>query len=351
MSIHKPKKSKRPGADRRWTLLFIGDHGNVITLKHFKAIVMVIGSLFFLAVVFAIVLFFQNQGALRQNKDLQKNFTDARKQIEKLRHEKEILMARLVRAEAKTKENVAGERQIPQKTKVAQPTAPSPQVASKPKPVKTVEKKSAVPQAAPPESATAEMDEAEPVISVALENFKVSRESGDKNLNAQFKIKNTSKGPAPQRVAGRIVVVLKGDDLQVDQWLVMPAVGLAGDKPSGKRGKSFSIQRFYTMNLTSIAPNYSDQFQFAVVYVFGKSGELLLEQEFSVELPPVTVPPAAAPSASPAPEKKPSTPTASEKTTSSPAASAQTPSSPKPGGEAPESGDTSDSLENVPSVW
>ena len=278
MSIHKPKTSKRPGADRRWTLLFIGDHGNVITLKHFKAIVIVMGSLFVLAVVFAIVLFFQNQGVLKQNKDLQKRFTDSRKQIEKLRHEIEILMARLVRAEAKTKENVAEERQIPQEKKVAQPTATPPQVASKPKPVKTVEKKSAVPQAAPPKPAPAETDEAEPVISVAVENFKVSRESGNKNLNAQFKIKNTST--APQRAAGRIVVVLKGDDLQVDQWLVMPAVALAGDKPSGKRGKSFSIQRFLTMNLTSKAPHYADQFQSAAVYVFTSTGELLLERDF-----------------------------------------------------------------------
>jgi hypothetical protein len=344
MSIHKPIKSKGPGADRRWTLLFIGDHGNVITLKNFKAIVIGAGSLFFLAVVFAVVLFFQNQGVLKQNKDLQKHFTDSSKQIEKLRHEKEILMARLVRAETRTKENVAGERLIPQKTIVAQPAAPSPQVASNPKPVKTVEKKSAVPQTATPKPAPPETDEAEPVISVALENFRVSRESGNKNLNAQFKIKKTST--APQQVAGRVVVVLKGDDLQVDQWLAMPAVGLAGGKPSGKRGRSFSIQRFLTMNLTSKAPDYSDQFQFATVYVFSKSGELLLEQEFSVELPP-----AVTPSASTGPEKKPSTPTASEKTTPPRAASAQTPSSRKPGGESSESGDTSDSLESAPSIW
>jgi len=329
MSIHKPIKSKGPGADRRWTLLFIGDHGNVITLKHFKAIVIVIGSLLVLAVVFAVVLFFQNQGALKKNKDLQKHFTDSRKQIEKLRHEKEILMARLVRAEARTKENVAEERLIPQKTKVAQPTAPSSQVASKPKPVKTVEKKSAVPQAAPPEPAPAETDEAEPVISVALENFQVSRESGNKNLNAQFKIKNTST--APQRVAGRIVVVLKGDDLQVDQWLVMPAVGLAGDKPSGKRGKSFAIQRFRSMTITSKAPDYSDQFQSAAVYVFNNTGELLLEQDFSVSLPPLPVPSAGTPS----------TPTASE----------ETPSSREPSAEVPSSDASDNSLNNMPSVF
>ena len=349
MRMDKPKKPKRPGADRRWTLLLIGDHGNVISLKHFKTIVMGIGFLFFFAVVFAAVIFFQHKETLKQNKDLKKWFTESEKQIEKLRHEKEILMARLVRAETRTKENVAEERLIPQKTKVAQPAAPPPQVASNPKPVKAVEKKSAVPQTASPKPAPPETDEAEPVISVALENFQVSRESGNQNLNAQFKIKKTST--APQQVAGRIVVVLKGDDLQVDQWLVMPAVGLAGGKPSGKRGKSFAIHRFRTMNLTSKAPDYSDQFQFATVYVFSKSGELLLEQEFSVELPPVTEPPAVTPSASPAPEKKPSTPAASEKTTSPPAASAQTPSSRKPGGKAPKSGSTSDSLESVPSIW
>ena len=310
LSMHKPKTPKRPGADRRWTLLFIGDHGNVITLKHFKAIVIGIGFLFFLAVVFGAVVFFQNQRILKENNDLKKRFADSKKQTEKQRHEKEILMARLVRAEAKTKESVAVERPIPQETKVAQPTAPPPQVASKPKPVEAVKKKSPVPRATPPKS-------------------------------AQFKIKNTSTGTQPRRVAGRIVVVLKADDLQANQWLVMPAVGLSGDKPSGKRGKSFSIQRFRSMNLTAKAPSYSDQFQTAAVYVFTKTGELLLEQDFSVELPP---PPVDA-------SVKPVAPKDSKETSSTPKASEKTPSSPEPASETPESGDASDSFNNLPSVF
>jgi hypothetical protein len=331
MSNHTQKKSKHPGADRRWTLLFIGDHGNVITLKHFKAIVIVIGSLFFLALVLAAVLFFQNQVALKQNKDLHKRFADSKKQIEKLRHENEILMARLVRAEAKTKENVTEQREIPQKKNIAESTALSPKVASKPKPVKAVEKKPAVAQTVPPEPAPTETDEATPVISVAVENFKVSAESDNKNIDVQFKIKNTSTGTPPQKVAGRIVVVLKGDDLQMDQWLVMPAVGLAGGIPSGKRGKSFSIQRFHTMNFTSKAPNYSDQFQTAAVYVFTKTGKLLLEQDFAVNLPPV--------------------PVRSTRTPSAQSASEKTPSTQQPSGEAPESGEASNSLNNMPSVF
>ena len=221
--------------------------------------------------------------------------------------------------------------------------------APKPKPVKALEKKPATVQAAPPKPETAETVEAEPVISVAVENFKVSRDADQNNLNAQFKIKNTS--PAPQRVSGRVVVVLKGDDLQADQWLVMPAVGLVIDRPSGKRGKLFSIQRFRTMNLVSKAPNYSDQFQAAAVYVFTKTGELLLEQEFPVEVPPA--PPAAAvkPSPAKASEAGPSTPTVSEEKPSTPTVSEKKPSGPEPGGQAPESGDASDSMESIPFVW
>ena len=331
MNIQNLKKTQRPGADRRWTLLFIGDHGNVITLKHFKAIMIGIGSLFVLAVVFAAVLFFQNQGILERNKDLKKRFADSEKQIEKLRHEKEILMARLVRAEAKTKESLAEAPQIPQKMKDPLPVTSAPKVASKPKPVKTAKKNPPVPKAAPPEPVPTETEEAEPTISVAVENFKVSRESGNKNLNAQFKIKNTSKGTPPLKAAGRIVVVLKGEDLSIDQWLVMPSVGLAGDRPSGKRGRSFSIQRFYTLNFASKAPDYSDQFETATVYVFTKTGELLLEQDFSVKLPPVQVGAAVTPSAQ--------------------TSSGETTSSGEPGGQTPESGDTTNSLNNMPSVF
>ena len=284
MDALKIKKSKRSGADRRWTLLFISDHGNVITLKHFKAILIGAGSLFFLAIGFVAVLSFLNKGTLKENKDLHKRFAESEKQIEKLRHEKEILMARLVLAETKTKETAAGERQAQDKVKIVEPAAPLPQASPKEEVAKADQTKPPVLQAASPEPAPAETDEAEPIISVAVENFEVSRERGAPNLNAQFKIKNTS--PEQQRVIGHAVVILKGEDLDRDQWLVMPQVDLDGDKPTGKRGRSFSILRFRTMIFTSKAPENSDQFQTAAVYVYTKTGELLLEQDFSIELPP-----------------------------------------------------------------
>jgi len=334
MNIDKRKKSKRAGADRRWTLLFIGDHGNVVTLKYFKAIVIGAGSLFFLAIIFVAVLLFQNIGAFKQNKVLHNRLGDSERQVDKLRHEKEILMARLVLAEEKTKENVSGERQIQEKMMVAEPAAPLPQVTPKPEPVKTDQKKPPVPRETQPEPEPAETDEAEPVISVAVANFKISRESQNQNLNAEFKIRNTS--PEPQRVEGYAVVVLKGDDLQKDQWLVIPAVGLAGERPSGKRGNSFSIERFRTMSFTSKAPDYSDQFETASVYVFAKTGELLLEQDFSVNLPPLPVISSDTPSAPPVSDETPA---------------GQSPGNEAPAGEMPSIDFSIDSLKSAPPVF
>ena len=96
MSIDKPKKIKRPGSDRRWTLLFIGDHGNVITLKRFKAIVLATVCVFLLTISALAVLIFLNTGILKENQEFKKRIENSREQMETLRHEKEILMARLV---------------------------------------------------------------------------------------------------------------------------------------------------------------------------------------------------------------------------------------------------------------
>jgi hypothetical protein len=325
-----PKKSKRPGVDRRWTLLFIGDHGNVLTLKHFKAIVIGAGSLFVLAVVFMAVLLYFNKVTLNQNSKFQKQVTDAEKQITKLRHDKEILMARLVLAESKTKESPAKDLPNPKENKDAEPAAEPPQPLSKPETAKTGPKQAQISQTVQTGPRSREPLEADQQMSVAVESFKVSRESDTGNLKAEFKIKNTSAGSL--RVAGHTVIVLKGNELQKENWLVMPAVDLAGEKPSGRRGKRFSIQRFRTMSFTFKAPQNSDQFQTAAVYVFTDTGQLLLEQDFSVKLPPVLVRSAEPPDAQTPDSKTP-------------------PSSAPPDSETPASGEAVDSSIEVPPVF
>ena len=284
MNSSKSKKSKRPGSDRRWTLLFIGDHGNVVTLKRFKAIVLAAGLLFFVAIGAVAVLIFMNKGVLDENQGFRKRIENFQKKMETLRHEKEILMARLVLAESKAKESTPKRPQSESEIGPDDQIPPEFKTASKIGTLEVNKKMPSVAEKTPPKPAALESRDTEPLFSVAVENFKVSRISGSANVNAEFRIKNTS--PESQKVSGHAVVVLKGSDLPQHKWLVMPAVSLVGDRPSGKRGKRFAIQRFRTMRFTSRAPDDSGEFQTAAVYIFLRTGELVLQRDFPVKLPP-----------------------------------------------------------------
>lgn len=334
MDLDPYKKTRPGGADRRWTLLFIGDHGNVITIKRFKAIIIAVGCLFLLVFAFLAFLFYSNQKAHHHNKDLQKRYQDSQQQIETLRHENEILMARLVVAESKAKEKMTESRSTKESRSVAKASDPEPPAGDQPKPLLKPQEKSAVLQASRAESADNQARAAETVMQVAVENFKVSREADNKRVSAQFKIKNTSRGS--QRAVGKAVVILKGADLKKDQWLVMPSVTLADNKPAGKRGKSFSIQRFRTMNFTSKAPDHAHQFQTAVVYVFSERGQMLLEQDFAISLPPLPV-------ASSQPQ--------TEQTSSGQAQPSKPPPRRKTSSETPPAEDVLEALEKAPPVF
>ena len=266
------------------TLLFIGDHGNVVTIKRFKAIIFALGFFFLLASVLLSILFWGHHQKQQKYSDLQSRLQRSEQQIETLRHEKEILMARLVLAESKAKETTVERREPKEGEGAVARVKPEAQKVAEAEPAPEPQEKSPAPATAQSPSPEIQSHKAEAVMQVAVENFKVSRESGNTNLMAQFKIKNTSHGYP--RIDGNAVVLLKGADLNKSQWLAMPAVELSGEKPSGKRGKSFSIQRFRTMNFSAKAPEHADQFQSAVVYVFTKKGKLLLEQDFAISLPP-----------------------------------------------------------------
>lgn len=320
MISDRSRKAKRPGADRRWTLLFIGDHGSVIALKRFKAMIMAAAFIFFGAICAGAVLFFLNHDMVAKNKELRQVIEKSKTQIETLRHEKEVLMARLVIAESKAKKNIAEGRKNQGEKDAANPIEPKSQAASKepaekvnqkiPPATETARPKPLAAETVESKPLAAETAESKPVLSVAVEDFRISSEPNSENLNAQFKIKNTSAQSQP--VSGHAVVVLKGEDLPIQDWLVMPAVDMVGDSPSGTQGKTFSIQRFRTMNFPFKTPEHFDEFETAVVYVFLKSGELLLEEDFPVTLPSspaseIKTPPSQRSSAGDLPAKTPST--------------------------------------------
>ena len=278
-------KAKRGKPDRRWTLLFIGDHGRVITLKRFKGIVILTGVAFLISLATIALLFRYTHRVADKNEKMESSLDILQKRIQTLRHEKEILMARLVLTESRAKERNDDARSI---------DAPKPWLANNQEAPAAensravVAKQKTTPAGTAASTAPAE-PQAEPEpsqtnLSVNVENFNIVRVSDPGKMKIQFKIKNTS--PNSQRVAGHAIVVLKGDGLQPKMWLSVPPMGLVGGKPTGKqRGHGFSINYFRTMRFTTNIPQSSDRFNKAAVYVYTRKGQLLLEQEFPADIP------------------------------------------------------------------
>jgi hypothetical protein len=137
---------------------------------------------------------------------------------------------------------------------------------------------------APQRNKTAAVVENRPKLGVAIENFRVFPVTGSHNLRIQFKLKNTSENS--QRVSGHAIVVLKGRQVEQSRWLSIPRLPLVDGRPAGnQRGYAFGINYFRTMRFTAPKPRFAEKYDTASVYVYTRAGQLLLEQDFAVNLP------------------------------------------------------------------
>jgi hypothetical protein len=296
--------AKRPKPDGRWTLLFIGNHGRTITLKRFKGMVLLTLLVLCISIAITVGLLFLSLNIRQQKAQLESQMNDLKTQIKTLRYEKDVLMTRLVLAESHSKETPG---KIQEEQETPDPAAEAKNDNEKPEQPreKTASRTAApVPEQNEPEEAAGQSDTE---LSVALEDFQISPQPDENLLRFQFKIKNTSANS--QRVSGHTVVVLKGDQISQARWMAIPAMPLVDGKPTGRqRGHSFGINYFKTIKFSSNYPKYPDEYQVAAVYVFTLRGELLLEEDFSVKLPPANhEAPAGTPAAD---ESSPSAPSA-----------------------------------------
>lgn len=201
------------------------------------------------------------------------------KQVDALRHDKDILMTRLVVAESKVENSSVGKSKEPAADKINRSEQ---RIEDK----KNEETQPAIKKTAPPAPKQTESEQsvvpADSALSVAVENFQISNQSNENRLKVWFKIKNTS--PNSRKVSGHIIVVLKGDQTS---WLPIPWMPLVDGKPTGKRrGHSFGINYFKTMRLSTRTPKSPEKFETATVFVFTRQGKLLLEKQYPVKLPP-----------------------------------------------------------------
>ena len=266
--------------DTRWTLLFVGNRGKPITLKRFKGMVLITLIVILVSVGVGVGLYLWNRDILHEKTQLEAQLIRVEEQNQKLRDERDILMTRLVLAGSRT-EGV--QESVPEKQAEEEIPATDHQVATDAEtadPIVIAETENEMQNVA---STQAESSPPSSGLSVAVDNFKVNIRPGSNSLRVQFKLKNTS--PYSQHVSGHAIVVLKGEAVEQSDWLALPDISLVDGKPTGsQKGNAFGISNFRVMKFRTRKPLSPEKFQTATIYVFTKTGELLLEQDFPVEL-------------------------------------------------------------------
>ena len=164
---------------------------------------------------------------------------------------------------------------------IAKPKSkPEPKKAA-PLAVKPSKKSDPIPQIKKPEAKPASQ-EAQPKISVAAEKLTTTFDASANLLRVEYVLRNTGVKTKP--INGHTLIVLKQVGQDPDNWLVLPPVPLEAGKPKGAEGYFFSIYNYRTIRFK--IPNQSDKHNFteAVVYVFSKEGDLVLEKQFTVSV-------------------------------------------------------------------
>jgi len=280
------QSSKPTRKNRHWTLLFVGDHGQIVTIRWFRWIIMLWASLLVLAVIVSATLYYLYLNARNVNVSLERSLDTIQQQIAGLRSDKEVLMTRLVVAETDMERLRA--RMSPKPVDKAPGNQPEDRAKNEPRPKRQVvqQTEAAVsgsegtlrPGATPADPAAQEKD-----LKVSIEELNVSHEAAGDTFRAQFILRNT--GPDSNPVSGYTAVILKKLNAQPDNWLTLPTLKLAAGVPAGNKvGQYFSIARFKTVRFMVKSKMDPRQFHTATVYVFDENKDLLLEKNFSLNI-------------------------------------------------------------------
>ena len=98
--------SRRSG-ERRWTVLFIGDHGKVIPFKRVKTVAVLVAATLATAIAAVAVLVWVNQGLHARSSDQHQRLESARKDNEQLRRDRDLLTAQVVLLESRMRETAS----------------------------------------------------------------------------------------------------------------------------------------------------------------------------------------------------------------------------------------------------
>ena len=265
-----PKASKLSKRADSWSILFLGEHGHIISIRIPKKLVITLAIVLVVAIVSFSWLLIIFRSTIKDNKNLSNALDISRQKVMSLRDEKDLLMVRLVVAESKVKNRDAD---------ISPDTDPSVETEAD---SKAIDKPASLPNKKQVEEKTA-FAQTEKLKRTAIEDFIVLFEPDTAALKLQFKIVNTSQNAQP--VSGHAFVILKQSEVDQNSWLIFPSVPLVSGKPAlFKKGQYFSISRFKIMKFKARNKSDPKQFKTATVFVFTTTGELLLEKSFTIEI-------------------------------------------------------------------
>ena len=262
-----PKPSKRAGS---WSVLLLEDHGQMVLLGKLKRLVIPLALVLIIATVSFAWLLIVFKSTREDNRNLSNALDISRQKIISLRDEKDLLMVRLVVAESKIKNSAAD---------ILTDKSPSVEAGAN---SGDVDKRGSLPHENKVEEKTAFI-QPEKLQKTAIKDFIVLFEPDTSALKVQFKIIKTSQSSQPH--SGYVFAILKQNKANQNSCLIFPSVPLVSGKPAMfKKGQYFSIVRFKTVKFKARNETNPKRFKNATVFVFAKTGKLLLEKSFPIEI-------------------------------------------------------------------
>jgi len=258
---------------RRWELLAVGDHGEILSVRWFKTVMILIITALVVAITVSVYLSFIYRSILAENKILKTEAESSRQQLKSFKGEMDILMARLVLTESKLEEKISERiEEFPES------------IVEKPEELHTS------PETVAEDTVGEKIEEVvtENDMDIVVTNFSVYHDSSDNTLHVRFNISN--KQP-DVKMSGYIFTILKADD-NLNNWLIIPSVALSSGRPSViSRGQYFKISRFKPVRFKVRNQTQPEQFKKASVFIFKPDGTLMLEKNMLFEIKPFELPP------------------------------------------------------------
>jgi len=269
--------------DRRTKVIIVDDFGEMKSGDYLKTLVKFFSFMSVIFFIAAVVSYYLYADLSRDSSPLQTKLDIARKKVNKLTREKEVLMAKLVISGQKL--DIAPKPAVAKKQNLKSATAADPEteyITNKKTSAKVEKREDKVepePDKMVKSSESAALTKPAKIVNktVTIENFTVKKSRTDKDLLVRFDIRKISEKPGD--VSGRIFTVLRPDNTSEDQWLVVPPTTLKNGIPSEyNKGQYFSIANFKPIKFRIKSQADPDFFQKASIFIFNEQEDLIFEK-------------------------------------------------------------------------